>query len=161
MSKEDHIQGEKTAIAEYEATNGEKNGGGWREGLPLVILTTRGRTSGKPRKVVLTYALHQGVYAVVGSGPDPIGGTPVHSQWYLNLVADPKVTLRDRDTVFDAVARTATPEEKAAWWPRVCAVWPDYEQYQANTTKDIPVVFIEPTGPGRQAGPEDGKPAGQ
>ena len=151
MSNEDHHKQEQETIARYEATNGEKAGDGWLEGLPLVVLTTRGRKTGAPRKVVLVRCIHDGVYAVVGSGPDPIGGTPKHSQWYLNLVADPNVTVRDRDTIYDAVARTASPEEKAEWWPRVCAVWPDYDQYQANTTKDIPVVLLEPVLPGRPA----------
>src|SRR5580704_13232515 len=146
MSHEDeHREREAATIALYEASNGEDVGDGWLKGLPLVILTTRGRTSGKARKTVLVAAVHEGVYAVVGSGPDPIGGTPTHSHWYLNLVADPKVTVRDRGEVFEAVARTATPEEKAVWWPRAVAIWPDYDQYQANTTKNIPVVLLERT----------------
>ncbi|WP_375501608.1 nitroreductase family deazaflavin-dependent oxidoreductase [uncultured Jatrophihabitans sp.] len=153
MSNEDHRKQELQTIARYEATNGAHAGDGWLEGLPLVILTTVGRKSGEPRKVVLVRCVHDGVYAVVGSGPDPIGGTPKHSQWYLNIVNDPNVTLRDQDTIYDAVARTASPEEKAEWWPRVCAVWPDYESYQANTTKNIPVVLIEPKLPGRPAEP--------
>lgn len=151
MSNDDHRKQEQQTIARYEATNGENAGDGWLEGLPLVILTTRGRKSGEPRKVVLVRCVHDGVYAVVGSGPDPIGGTPKHSQWYLNLVADPHVTVRDGDVVYDAVARTASPDEKAEWWPRVCAVWPDYDRYQANTTKNIPVVLLEPTSAGRHA----------
>lgn len=140
---EQHRQTEMATIARYEATDGDAEFGGWLAGLPLLILTTRGRTTGKPRKVALVFAEHEGVYAVVGSGPDPIGGTPVHSNWYQNVVNDPKVTLRDKGKVFEAVARTATPEEKAVWWPRATAIWPDYDQYQANTTKDIPVVLIE------------------
>jgi deazaflavin-dependent oxidoreductase (nitroreductase family) len=145
---EQHRQHEMATIARYEATGGALATEGWLAGLPLVVLTTRGRSSGKPRKVALVRCEHEGVYAVVGSGPDPIGGTPIHSNWYLNLVNDPKVTLRDRDEVFEAVARTATPEEKALWWPRATAIWPDYDKYQANTTKDIPVVLIERTSPG-------------
>src|SRR5579862_1530892 len=143
--RNEHLQREAATIERYEASNGEDVGDGWLKGLPLVILTTRGRTSGKPRKAVLVAAVHDGVYAVVGSGPDPIGGTPTHSQWYHNLVADPRVTVRDRGEVFEAVARIATAEEKAVWWPRATAIWPDYDQYQANTTKDIPVVLLERT----------------
>jgi deazaflavin-dependent oxidoreductase (nitroreductase family) len=144
-SAEEHHQREMDTIARYEASDGQAELKGWLAGLPLVILTTRGRTSGKPRKVALVYCEHDGVYAVVGSGPDPIGGTPIHSNWYLNIVNDPRVTVRVGGDVFEAVARTATPEEKAVWWPRATAVWPDYDQYQANTTKDIPVVLLERT----------------
>jgi hypothetical protein len=67
-----------------------------------------------------------------------MGGQPTHPDWYLNLVADPHVTLQDGATVIDLCARTAAPEERATWWPRATEVWPDYDAYQARTDRQIP-----------------------
>jgi len=124
----------------YESTGGRE--GGTLEGQPCVVLTTRGRTTGRLRKSALMRVEHEGRYAVVAS----MGGAPEHPQWYRNLVADPKVTLQDHERVMDLVARTATAEEKREWWPRAVAVWPPYDEYQAGTTRDIPVVLFDPAG---------------
>jgi F420H(2)-dependent quinone reductase len=125
-------------VRDYEASGGTENN--TLRGVPVVILTTRGRRSGKLRKSALMRVEHDGTYVVVAS----MGGAPAHPVWYLNLVDDPHVTLQDGATVFDARARTATREEKATWWPHATAVWPDYDDYQARTERDIPVVIIEP-----------------
>jgi len=124
-------------VEQYEATGGKE--GGTLEGAPCVILTTKGRKSGKLRKTPLMRIEHEGVYAVVAS----LGGAPQHPVWYLNLVANTDVTLQDGDKVFDFRARTATPEEKRHWWPRLTAVWPPYSEYQSKTERDIPVVLLE------------------
>ncbi len=124
-------------VQQYEATGGEE--GGTLEGAPCVILTTKGRKTGKLRKTPLMRIEHDGVYAVVAS----LGGAPQHPVWYLNLVANPDVTLQDGDKVLDFRARTATPEEKRHWWPRLTAVWPPYSEYQSKTERDIPVVLLE------------------
>ena len=73
-----------------------------------------------------------------------MGGAPSHPSWYLNLVADPNVTIQDRGEVHEMVARTADPDEKAELWSRAVAQWPDYEAYQERTERDIPVVVCEP-----------------
>ena len=73
-----------------------------------------------------------------------MGGAPSHPSWYLNLVADPNVTIQDRGEVHEMVARTADPDEKAELWPRAVAQWPDYEAYQERTERDIPLVVCEP-----------------
>jgi len=124
----------------YERTGGRE--GGTLEGKPCVILTTRGRRSGKVRKVPLIRVEHDGRYVVVAS----MGGAPRHPQWYLNLEADPHVTLQDGDRVLDLRARTAGPDEKREWWPHATEVWPAYDEYQAGTERDIPVVILEPAG---------------
>jgi deazaflavin-dependent oxidoreductase (nitroreductase family) len=122
----------------YEETDGRER---WDlEGQPCVILTTKGRKSGKLRKTPLMRVEHDGRYVVVAS----LGGAPDHPVWFLNLTANPDVTLRDRDKVMDLRARVASPEEKAEWWPRATAVWPAYDDYQASTDRDIPVVILEP-----------------
>ena len=123
----------------YESTGGKE--GGTLEGAPCVILTTKGRKSGKLRKSALMRIEHDGVYAVVAS----MGGAPKHPVWYLNLVANPDVTLQDGATVLDLRARTASSEEKRHWWPRLTAVWPAYSEYQSKTERDIPVVLLERT----------------
>ncbi len=125
-------------VESYEASGGST--GGTLMGARCVILWTRGRKSGKVRKSPLIRVEHDGRYAVVAS----MGGAPRHPEWYLNLVADPEITLQDGAELIDLRARTATQDEKLDWWPRVTAVWPDYDKYQSSTTRDIPVVLLEP-----------------
>lgn len=122
----------------YEATGGTE--GGTLEGAPCVILTTKGRKTGKLRKTPLMRIEHDGIYAVVAS----LGGAPKHPVWYLNLVANPDVTLQDGDKVLDLRARTASADEKRHWWPRLTAAWPPYSEYQSKTDRDLPVVLLEP-----------------
>jgi deazaflavin-dependent oxidoreductase (nitroreductase family) len=127
-------------VRRYEESGGTE--GTLMEGTPCVILTTRGRRTGKLRKTPLIRVEHEGTYAVVAS----MGGAPDHPVWYLNLLDHPDVTLQDGPTVLDLRARVAGPEEKAEWWPRATAVWPPYDQYQASTERDIPLVVLEPRG---------------
>jgi F420H(2)-dependent quinone reductase len=125
-------------VALYEATDGKE--GDTLEGKPVVILTTKGRKSGGLRKTPLMRVEHDGRYVVVAS----MGGAPKHPVWYLNLLADPHVTVQDGAKVMELRARTATPEERAAWWPRATEAWPPYDEYQKNTDRQIPVVILEP-----------------
>ena len=105
-----------------------------------MILWTRGRRTGTVRKSPLMRVRHGDQYAVVAS----MGGAPDHPVWYLNLVADPLVSLQDGPDLRDYTARVADPEEKAAWWPRCTEVWPAYDDYQASTDREIPVVILDP-----------------
>lgn len=122
----------------YEETGGKE--GTTLEGKPCVILTTRGRKTGKLRKTPLMRGEHDGTYAVVAS----VGGAPQHPAWYLNLVADPDVTLQDGAEVMDLRAREVSGDEKAEWWARATEVWPDYDAYQAATDREIPLIVLEP-----------------
>ena len=72
-----------------------------------------------------------------------MGGAPKHPQWYRNLSANPNVELQVRDDKFAATARTASPEEKARLWPIMTAVWPNYDEYQERTERDIPLVILD------------------
>ena len=83
---------------------------------------------------------HDGKYAVVAS----LGGAPSHPVWYHNVVADPEVSLQDGADLRDYTAHAASAEEKAEWWPRATATWPSYDDYQASTNRDIPVIVLEP-----------------
>ena len=125
-------------VATYEGSGGTE--GLDLEGQPCVILTTRGRKSGKLRKSPLMRVEHEGRYAVVAS----MGGAPKHPVWYLNLVANPEVTLQDGPAVFDLRAREVSGDEKAEWWARAREVWPPYDDYQASTARQIPLVVLEP-----------------
>jgi len=126
-------------IEKYESTNGAE--GTELEGKPCVILWTRGRHSGTVRKsALMRVADDQGRYAVVAS----MGGAPKHPVWYLNLTADPAVTLQDGADVKDYTARVVEGDEKAEWWKRDTEVWPAYDEYQSKTDRAIPLVVLEP-----------------
>ena len=126
-------------IETYEASNGTE--GTELQGKPCVILWTRGRKSGTVRKsALMRVADEEGRYAVVAS----MGGAPKHPVWYLNLLADPEVTLQDGPEVKDYTARVVEGDEKAAWWERATEVWPAYDEYQAKTERAIPLVVLEP-----------------
>lgn len=122
----------------YEETGGKQ--GGDLMGKPCVILTTKGRKSGNLRKSPLMRVRDGDNYVVVAS----MGGAPKHPAWYLNLVANPVVTLQDGTEVSDYRARTASAGEKKDLWPKATEVWPDYDNYQASTDRDIPMVVLEP-----------------
>jgi len=120
----------------YEASNGAE--GNILKGRPIILLTTRGAKSGKLRKTPLMRVEHDGEYAVVAS----LGGAPKHPVWYHNIVADPHVELRDGAVVKDYTAREVFGEEKAQWWERAVATWPDYAEYQTKTDRQIPVFVL-------------------
>lgn len=124
-------------VDRYLATGGA-DGFEW-EGAECVVLTTVGRRTGCLRRTPLIRIVDGDRYLLVAS----MGGAPRHPAWYLNLVADPSVTIQDRDQVRELTARTATPAEKAELWPRAAARWPDYDDYQAVTDRDIPLVICE------------------
>lgn len=125
-------------VEEFEASGGAQ--GNTLRGVPVVVLWTRGRKTGAVRKVPLMRVRDGDRYAVVAS----LGGAPRHPVWYHNLQAEPRVSLQDGPTVRDYIAHTATPQEKAEWWPKATAVWPDYDAYQAKTDREIPVVILDP-----------------
>jgi deazaflavin-dependent oxidoreductase (nitroreductase family) len=122
----------------YEATNGEK--GGELRGKPVIVLTSVGAKTGKLRKTALMRVEHEGVYAVAAS----LGGAPKNPVWYQNLKSNPHVELQDRAIKRDYLAREVSGDEKAIWWERAVAAWPDYATYQARTDRQIPVFVLEP-----------------
>ncbi|MFJ6571836.1 nitroreductase family deazaflavin-dependent oxidoreductase [Streptomyces sp. NPDC091292] len=124
----------------YESSGGTK--GTTMRGLPVVVLTSIGAKSGKLRKSPLMRVEHEGTYAVVAS----LGGAPKNPVWYYNVLADPRVELQDGPVRRDMTAREVTGEEKALWWDRAVAAFPDYADYQTKTDRQIPVFVLEPTG---------------
>lgn len=109
----------------------------------MLLLTTTGSRSGRRRTVPLLYLRDDGTLVVIASW----GGRPHHPQWYTNLVANPQVTVQVRAKRWQAQARTANPDERAVWWPRVLAAYKGYRLYESNTDRVIPVVFLEPLPP--------------
>jgi deazaflavin-dependent oxidoreductase (nitroreductase family) len=122
----------------YIETDG-RDGHIW-EGVPTLLLTTMGRRSGQSRTTPLIYGQAGAAYVVVASR----GGAPLHPDWYQNLVAQPEVQVQVMAERFKARARTATAAEKPALWKTMTSIWPAYDDYQTRTTREIPVVVIEP-----------------
>ena len=120
----------------FEASDGQA--ADTLRGRPIIVLTSVGAKSGKLRKTALMRVEHDGEYAVVAS----LGGAPKHPVWYWNLIKQPHVELQDGDRKHDYDAREVFGEEKAVWWERAVATWPDYANYQAKTDRQIPVFVL-------------------
>jgi deazaflavin-dependent oxidoreductase (nitroreductase family) len=126
-------------VEEYESSGGTK--GTMLRGVPVVVITSLGASSGKLRKNPVMRVEHDGVYAAVASK----GGAPEHPSWYRNLVEHPLVELQDGGARHDYSAREASGDERERWWNRAVEVWPDYADYQTKTDRQIPVFVLEPT----------------
>jgi deazaflavin-dependent oxidoreductase (nitroreductase family) len=122
----------------YERSGGTE--GTEMNGRPVVILTSVGAKTGKIRKTPLMRVEHDGEYAVVAS----LGGAPQNPVWYYNLTVNPHVELQDGPVKKDYQAREASGEERATWWERAVATWPDYAAYQEKTTRTIPLFVLTP-----------------
>jgi F420H(2)-dependent quinone reductase len=127
-------------VERYEATDGREANTLRDTGLPVVIFTTRGRKSGKVRKIPLMRVEHGGQYAMVAS----MGGAPEHPEWYYNIKADPEALMvQDGADRFDAHARELDGDEREVWWRRAVEAYPPYAEYQTRTDRRIPVFLVE------------------
>ena len=124
----------------YEASGGEK--ANTLRGKPVIVLTTVGAKTGTLRKTALMRVEHDGLYAVVASK----GGAPDEPKWAENMRRHPHVELQDGDVKRDYAARELTGDERAQWWERAVAVWPDYANYQTRTERRIALFVLEPRG---------------
>jgi deazaflavin-dependent oxidoreductase (nitroreductase family) len=124
-------------VQAYRESKGER-GYIWN-GAPILLLTTKGRASGKERVNPLIFVQDGDKVAVVASK----GGAPEHPAWYLNLEAEPRVQVQIKGDVFDALARTAQGEERERLWSKAVKTWPQYADYQAITEREIPIVVLE------------------
>ena len=125
-------------VETYERTGGREGNTLRDTGMPIIIVTTRGRKTGKVRKFALMRVEHDGEYALVAS----MGGAPKHPVWYLNLKADPDaVLLQDGPEPFEVDVREVTGDEKQVWWDRAVAAFPPYADYQKRTERQIPVLI--------------------
>jgi deazaflavin-dependent oxidoreductase (nitroreductase family) len=126
----DHIRG-------YVESDG-RDGHLWR-GVHTLLLTTRGRKTGKLHRTALIYGRDDKNFLIVASN----GGAPEHPNWYQNLVITPKVEIQVGADKYTAYARTVTKEEKPRLWKLMAEIFPNYLDYQAKTTREIPVVIVE------------------
>ena len=122
----------------FEETGGAE--GNELQGAPCIILWTKGRHSGNVRKTPLMRVKDGDRYAVIAS----LGGAPKHPVWFLNLQANPLVSLQDGAELRDYTARVVEGAERDEWWKQSTAVWPSYDEYQTKTDRQIPVVVLDP-----------------
>ena len=140
MSVKDNMFRVWTGVHRYlfKATKGKA--AGKLLGMPVVLLTTTGRTSGQPRETMLTTPLQIGdTITLVAS----FGGDDREPSWCRNLRKNPEVTITMSGRTEKRTARVATTEERAELWPKLTAAHPNYAGYQRKTSREIPVVLLE------------------
>ena len=125
----------------YERTGGREGNTLRDTGIPVIIVTMKGKASGKVRKIALMRVEHGGEYALVAS----MGGAPTNPLWYGNLLANPDdVTVQDGPEPFPVSVREVFGDERQQWWDRSVAVFSNYAEYQAKTERVIPVLVASP-----------------
>ena len=107
----------------------------------MLLLTTVGRHSGRSHTVPLLYLEESGRLVVIAS----YGGRPHHPEWYLNLVAEPSATVQIDGRHTPVMASTMDPDDRLQWWPRIVDAYDGYATYQSRTTREIPVVWLDPS----------------
>ena len=128
----------RNQVETYERSGGREGTTLLDTGMPVVVVTHRGNKTGKLRKSPVMRVAHEGRYAIVGS----MGGAPKHPVWVHNLRARPdEVRIQDGAETFDVTVRELEGEERAEWWERAVAAYPPYEEYQAKTSRRIPVFL--------------------
>lgn len=123
----------------YRATGG-RIGGKFLRGAPVMLLTTVGRKSGQRRTAPLLYLTDGDKVICVASK----GGMPHHPLWFRNLEANPNVEVQIGNDITPMRAKIATDAQKAAYWPKLTAMYRDFDDYQARTERNIPVVILSP-----------------
>jgi len=109
-------------------------------GMRMLILTTRGRRSGKTRSVPLGYILDGGSYVVIAS----YGGSTRHPSWYLNLLSEPRGFVQVKGLKIAVTAQVANPSARELLWNRLVGKTPLYQKYQDRTKRQIPMVLLTP-----------------
>ena len=132
-------------VAVFRATGGRvggrfRFGSAFPHGVPVCLLTTRGRKSGKARTCALIHLPDGDRVVLVASR----GGTPRSPQWYFNVLSQPRVLVRTRGRARRMLAYEAEGDERDALWERLVALYPEYAAYQSWTDRRIPVVVCEP-----------------
>ncbi len=122
----------------YQRTNGKI--GGTVQGLPVLLLTTTGRRTGKKRITPLGYFEHDGYYVITASN----AGFDTHPAWFHNLKSHPQVALQIRDKHLTAIAEPVNPMLRQQLWTKLVERAPGYGAYQKRTTREIPLVALHP-----------------
>ena len=129
-----------SAIAEEFRADAGRVGGDF-EGADLLLLTTTGARTGRPRLAPLACLMIEGKMIIVGS----LGGAPRSPDWVHNLRANPHARVEVGTTSFDVVARELPPAEHRETYPKVVAVHPVFDEYQAKTSRRIPLFELQRT----------------
>ena len=125
----------------YESSGGTQGTTLRDTGLPCIIVTHKGRRTGGIRKIPLMRVKVGDAYVLVGS----MGGAPQNPSWVANLRANPDVEIRDATEVFRMRVREVTdPDERQRLWAAAVEAFPSYDEYQAKTSRRIPVFLAEP-----------------
>jgi deazaflavin-dependent oxidoreductase (nitroreductase family) len=132
---DDELFGEEH-VRVYRETAGER-GYHWR-GTTILLLTTEGRRSGESRTTPLIHRADGDRWVVVASK----GGAPANPNWFENLQANPEATIEVKDERVSVRSSVAEGEERARLWSLMAEVWPAYDDYQARTERQIPVVVL-------------------
>lgn len=122
----------------FRLTNGVI--GSYLRGIPMLLVTTRGRKSGRAFTTPLTYLEENGVYYLVAS----YGGSDVEPSWWSNMKVNPRVRVETRGRAFIAEARETDPDTKARMWKKFVLIYPSYDTYQRRTSRPIPIVALDP-----------------
>jgi deazaflavin-dependent oxidoreductase (nitroreductase family) len=136
MSDDDNLFGQEH-VRVYQETGGER-GYHWRNGTTILLLTTKGRSSGRERTTPLIHREDDGRWVIVASK----GGAPDHPGWFKNLEAEPEAEIQVKDEQIPVRASVAEGEERDRLWTAMTEVWPDYDEYQKKTDRQIPVVVL-------------------
>ena len=125
-------------VEAFERSEGQQANTLRDTGLPIIVVSMRGRESGAVRKIALMRVEHDGEYALVGSK----GGAPNHPVWVHNLRANPdEVIIQDGAERFPVHVRELKGDERARWWERAVVAYPPYAAYQRKTDRHIPVFL--------------------
>jgi len=135
VQSEDELFGDEH-VRVYRETNGER-GYHWR-GATILLLSTGGRRSGEPRTTPLIHRTDGDRWVVVASK----GGAPANPGWFENLMAEPQAAIQVQGEEVPVRAAVAEGEERARLWSEMAEVWPAYDDYQARTDREIPVVVL-------------------
>jgi F420H(2)-dependent quinone reductase len=122
----------------YRLSNGKL--GGTFQSSPVALLTTTGRKSGEPRVSPLLYLREAGRVILVASQ----GGRDTNPMWYLNLKANPEVSVQIKGEVLQLQARDANADERGEYWSKLTAMYPTLDDYQSWTDRVIPIVICDP-----------------
>jgi deazaflavin-dependent oxidoreductase (nitroreductase family) len=136
MTEDENLFGEEH-VRVYRETGGER-GYSWRKGTTILLLTTKGRSSGKERTTPLIHRVDGDRWVIVASK----GGAPDHPGWFKNLEADPEAEIQVKDEVIPVRASVAEGDERERLWSEMVDAWPDYEDYKKKTDRQIPVVIL-------------------
>jgi deazaflavin-dependent oxidoreductase (nitroreductase family) len=128
----------RQVIDEFRTTGGTVSGP--FDGAPMILLNHRGAKSGKAYTSPLVYTRDGDNYVVIASK----GGAPEDPQWFRNLLADPEITVEVGTETFPVRARVAEGDERARLWRAQADLMPGFDDYATKTTREIPVVVLEP-----------------